>query len=117
MTAPALVKAAHLFLIEEGNRPKRPKLSVPEQAELRTDLHTIEAHSVPFAEPTVLARRGDLAARLFGYDDSFDEVAANVIADVLHAVSAHGYDPMTVLAHARAYYYREAPVFDMERTG
>lgn len=51
--------------------------------------------------------RGTVAVGIFDYTDSFDENAATVITDILHAAAARGCSPQTVLNQAAAYYAEE----------
>ena len=111
MTAPVIVKAAARFLQEDARRKQRPKLTESEKLELSLDLNTLQG-AVPLHTAQARARRGEVAANLIGYEDTFDEVAANVITDILHAAEAHGHDPLTILARARAYYFQESPVVE-----
>lgn len=60
--------------------------------------------------PNLRNGRGSLAVEIFGYSDTFDEQAATVITDILHAVAARGYSPQAVLNQAAAYYAEESPL-------
>ena len=51
--------------------------------------------------------RGRAAIDMFNYDDTFDENAACVIADILHAVKAHGFYPNAVVGRALNYLAEE----------
>lgn len=105
MTA-ALVRAASEFLQDESKRVKRPRFSDEDRWELKTDLDILSGN-VDFPKLAVSALRGEVALEVIGYSDTFDENATNVIADILHSVEANGFDPMTVMAHARAEFYRD----------
>lgn len=108
MSAPVIVRAAAEFLREDAKRKARPKLTQVEKGELSLTLNIL-AGAVPSSTDQARAMRGEAAVALFGYEDTFDEAAADVIADVMHALRRSGYDPLQVLAHARAYYFKEVP--------
>lgn len=113
MSNSILAKVGRMFLQEEARRTKRPKLAPQERVELMRELHAVtgvvEAESPDNSER---ALRGQAAMDLFGYHDDgksdhVTEVAANVVADILHAAKAAGQEPTHVIARARAYYYEE----------
>jgi hypothetical protein len=106
VSAPTLVKAAKLFLLADSRRKARPVLTPQEKTELSLELNAL-AGGVPLDQPTARARRGEVAASVIGYEDEFQEVAANVIADIMHAVRARGGDPLRVVAQARSYFFED----------
>lgn len=113
MSSAILAKVGHIFLQEEARRTKRPKLEPHERVELMRELHAITGVTEP-TEPdnSERALRGRAAMDLFGYRDDgapdhVTEVAANVIADILHAAAAEGQLPLRVVGRARAYYFEE----------
>ncbi|QGZ16772.1 hypothetical protein PBI_DEWDROP_125 [Microbacterium phage Dewdrop] len=109
MGAPALVRAAVEFQRDEARRLKKPRFSEQDNAELDVDLDIL-VNQVEDQSNEMHALRGELAVELFGMNDTFEEKAVTVLADILHALNAQGVDPITALAHARAHYYREVPV-------
>jgi hypothetical protein len=109
MSLPVLVKAARTFLQQDAKRRSRPLLTPAEKGRLSLELNAIEGGGVPSDAIMSRVRRGDLAASIAGYNDTFDEVAANVIADILHAAEARGQNPLQIVARARSYYFQEAP--------
>ena len=113
MSAPTIVKAAATFLKEDERRKVRPKLTPEEKQSLAHDLMAITGTG-PVSLEELRPLRGEVAARLFGYQDRFDEIAANVITDILHAAQKRGYDPLPILARARGYYFQEVHGFDSE---
>ena len=92
----AIVEAAAQFQSDERGR-KRKRMPAEKRAALERTLHAVE-HQVN--DPIDWARRGEVAVELFGYVDTFDEKAATVIADILWAVQAHGFQPIDVLQNA-----------------
>lgn len=103
---PIVIHAAAEFLKDDARRRQRPRLTPREKGELSLELAALQGRS-PLSLSAGRAVRGDLATRLLGYDADYSEVAVNVIADIMHAVAAHGGDPLRVIAHARAEFFED----------
>lgn len=101
-----VARAAREFLNDEAKREKRPRFTESDRSEL--DWHVRVLERVDIDTPVQHAQRGFSAVALIGYAgvDREDRVV-NVIADILQHAEAIGLDPMTVLAHARAEFYRD----------
>lgn len=100
-----LLKAAKEFLAEEKARRVRPKFSVGEQAELAAQVTMIERAQ---GSSESFTSRGLVAIEAVGYATAdFEDRATNVITDILHACEQAGLEPLTVLAHARAEFFRD----------
>lgn len=114
MTHP-IITAAGEFYDDERRREKRgQKLRMPDllaEAHLRAGLAATATTATPEGVEDTQARidRGALAVGIFGYRDSFDEQAATVITDILHAAAARGFSPQAVLDQAALYYAEEKP--------
>lgn len=107
MSSP-LAKAASLFLKADARRRSRPQMPPEEKIELIRELHAITGIGEQVhPDNSERAERGKAAVDLFGYEDTFDENAANVVADIMHALEVAGHSPLKVIAHARAYYFQE----------
>lgn len=112
MTHP-IITAAREFQADEARREKRGQVlrmpSAESERDLREALMASESATSDenILNPYLRSRRGHLAVDVFGYTDSFDENAATVITDILHAVQAAGYSPQAVLNQAAAYYAEE----------
>jgi len=109
MTHP-IIRAAQEFQKDEERREKRGQtLRMPDlvaEAHLRAGLSAVEATRLEHLE-THRAARGTVAVDIFDYSDTFDEKAATVVTDILHAVAARGFSPQAVLNQAAAYYAEE----------
>jgi hypothetical protein len=99
----SVIKAAQEFHEDESKR-KRKRFSVVENAELALALQALQRQ---VDSPLHRAQRGEIATDLFGYNDSYDEVAATVIADIMWAVQLRGHDPQQVLAMASGYFNQD----------
>lgn len=111
MGAQPIVAAALEFQSDEQRRRKRgqrPRLSAEGTIFLAGALASIKAGVGQVDEPRQRSRRGTQAVDLFGYEDTFDEKAATVVTDILHAAATRGYSPQGVLNQAAAYYAEEA---------
>ena len=114
MTHP-IIAAAREFQSDEQRREKRGQaLRMPDllaEAHLRAGIAAVESTGTPegVEEGYSKIRRGELAVGIFGYVDDFDEQAATVITDILHAVAARSHRPQEVLDRAAAYYVEERP--------
>jgi hypothetical protein len=113
MTHP-IVAAAREFQSDELRRRKRkqkPRLSTEEMFFLTGSLETIEKTQTPeqVESDRLRVARGHQAVEIFGYRDTFDEQAATVITDILHAAAARGWTPQAVLDRAARYYAEERP--------
>ena len=98
--------AAREFLNDEAKRQKRPRFTQTERETLEWHLKVLEAGSRN--DERVHAQRGFAAVDLIGYAAvDREDGPVNVIADILHHAAAVGLDPMIVLAHARAEFYRD----------
>jgi len=111
MTHP-LILAAEEFQQDEARREKRGQaLRMPDllaEAHLRAAVNAAASTSADqIYRSEHQDARGHLAVDIFGYTDTFDENAATVITDILHAVEAAGYSPQAVLNQAAAYYAEE----------
>ncbi len=109
-----IIAAAREFQKDEARREKRGQaLRMPgdgrEAAEIDWAIETAESPSTPenVESPEYRRGRGELAVGIFGYVDSFDEQAATVITDILHAAAARGFSPQAVLDQAALYYAEE----------
>ncbi|AWN07795.1 hypothetical protein HOT31_gp125 [Microbacterium phage Hendrix] len=101
-----VARAAREFLNDEAKREKRPRFTEGDRNSLHWYVNTLE--DVTGDSAFVHAQRGRAAVDLIGYGGEEDEEpAVNVIADILQHVKAIGLDPMTVLAHARAEFFRD----------
>ncbi|QNJ56012.1 hypothetical protein SEA_RASPUTIA_122 [Microbacterium phage Rasputia] len=101
-----VARAAREFLNDEAKRKSRPRFTPAERGEL--DFHVKVLENVESDTVTAHAGRGFVAISLVGYnDDVAEDPAVNVIADILQHVKLMGMDPMTVLAHARAEFFRD----------
>lgn len=105
--ASALVRAAAEFLREEEGRTKRPKFSQEEQQDLRDQLNVLINMREETGDEFVHSCRGAVAVKTIGYVSDFEDAAVNVIADILQAVDSAGLDAMTIMAHARAEFFRD----------
>ena len=77
-------------------------------ARLEAEIRAAEATTVEQIDQQLEREaRGAVAVDLFGYRDTFDEKAATVITDILHAAAARGHSPQAVLDQAAAYYAEE----------
>lgn len=111
MTHP-IIAAAREFQSDELRRRKRkqkPRLDTEETFFLTGSLQAIETTATPeqVEDPHWRNARGSQAVGIFGYTDTFDEQAATVITDILHAAAARGYSPQAVLDQAVLYYAEE----------
>lgn len=111
MTHP-IIAAAQEFQRDELRRRRRkqkPRLSTEEMFFLIGSLQAVDAAETPEQVENSHLRnaRGSQAVDIFGYSDTFDEKAATVITDILHAVAARGFSPQAVLNQAAAYYAEE----------
>ncbi|QDP45535.1 hypothetical protein SEA_FUZZBUSTER_51 [Microbacterium phage FuzzBuster] len=110
----AIITAAREFAKDESRRDARGfkrRLPGGGRAILQLVGGTLAAESPTspegVASPEMRNGRGSLAVEIFGYSDTFDEQAATVITDILHAVAARGLSPQAVLNQAAAYYAEE----------
>lgn len=113
MTHP-IIAAAREFQSDEMRRRKRkqkPRISGEELFFLIGSLQAVDAARTPEQVENDHLRnaRGSQAVGIFDYRDDFDEQAATVIVDILHAVAARGLRPQEVLDRAAAYYVEERP--------
>lgn len=108
MSASPLARAADEFLQDEHRRQKKPRFSAEDRNRLSFDVMVLREGDRQDGQ--AFARRGEVAVGIFGYNDTFENAAESVIADILHALNARGIDPLTTLAHARASYFKEVPV-------
>jgi len=109
----ALITATEEFMSDETrrlSRGQRVRMRALDKMDLATCLNAIRSTSRPsgVVDGEYQVDRGSLAVELFDYRDSFDENAATVITDILHAVVAAGFSPQAVLNQAAAYYAEEA---------
>lgn len=107
----ALVEAGQEFLVDEERRTKRgqrTRMTEERQGDLAFAIAAVtECKATVDDTPGRAAMRGNAAVDMFGYADTFDEKAATVITDVLHAAAARGFSPQAVLDQAAAYYAEE----------
>lgn len=114
MTHP-IIAAAGEFYNDERRREKRgqkPRMPDPlVEAHLRAGIAAINSTATPSGIDSQSSReaRGEVAVEIFGYRDTFNEKAATVITDILHAVASRGYNPQAALDQAAAYYAEEKP--------
>lgn len=92
----AVIEAAAQFQNDERGR-KRKRMTPAQRVELD---RTLNALRTQYHDPIDWARRGEAAIDLFDYNDTFDEKAKTVIADILWAIQAHGFQPVEVLQGA-----------------
>lgn len=109
MTHP-IIAAAREFQKDEERREKRGQtMRMPDViagAHLRQGLNAAEATSLEQHDDNRV-QRGMVAVEIFDYSDTFDEKAATVITDILHAAAASGWTPQAVLDRAARYYAEE----------
>lgn len=107
----ALVQAGREFVVDEKRRRTRnqkTRMSEAELQQLEVEIRSAEATTIDRVDlQHERVDRGTLAVQIFGYRDTFDEKAATVVTDILHAVAARGYSPQAVLDQAAAYYAEE----------
>lgn len=106
----ALITAAREFINDETRRLTRGqklRMGGIEKINLASAVLAAESPADPAGVERARGERGSLAVSLFGYCDDFDECAATVITDILHAVAERGYSPQAVLNQAAAYYAEE----------
>lgn len=84
-------------------------MEAEELQRLEAEIRAAESPSTPekVESPEYRCGRGELAVGIFDYRDSFDEQAATVITDILHAAAARGHSPQAVLDQAALYYAEE----------
>lgn len=113
MSGHPITRAAAEFLKDEQRRARRAqktRLGEVGMLQLQGALAVVGATRAPeeVASPDIQIARGAQAVGIFAYTDSFDEQAATVITDILHAAAANGASPQAVLNQAAAYYAEEA---------
>lgn len=104
MTHPIIEAAAQFQNDERGRKRKR----MPSADARRTLERTLHAAASTEQDPIDWARRGELAVELFGYRDTFDEQAVTVIADILWAAQAHGFNPVDVMSKAWSEFHADS---------
>lgn len=115
MSAHPIILAAREFQRDEARREKRGQaLRMPDllaEAHLRAGLAAVDSPTSPAGvdDPQARIARGSVAVGVFGYVDTFDEQAATVIVDILHAAASQGFSPQAVLDTAALYYAEERP--------
>lgn len=112
MSAHPLVAAARELQKDELRRRRRGQRTRLDDSGASSLDAVLEAVGSPVSaegigSPEYRAGRGRVAVEVFDYRDDFDEVAATVITDILHAAVGEGYSPQHILDQAAAYYAEE----------